>query len=127
MGVDPLCVRRKDLRQANEVDQGEREETQVDSLPEALPEEHGHVDAVGGEADEEEGGDDDGGLESVEEALSLHADKVVGVVPRDGCVQAQDDAAVWNTAHGLADVINYGWWERCCRLCQTGFLLQDCC
>ena len=94
LGVDPLGVNHEDLRQANEVDQGEREETEVDSLLEALPEEHGHVDAVGGEADEEESGDDDGRLESVKEALRCHADQVVGVVPRDGGVQAQDDAAV---------------------------------
>ena len=43
---------------AQEVDQGEREETEVDSVLEALLEEHGHVDAVGGEADEEEDGDE---------------------------------------------------------------------
>ena len=83
---------------AQEVDQGEREETEVDSVLEALLEEHGHVDAVGGEADEEEDGDEDGGLDSVKELLRLKTDEVVGVVPRDGRVDAQDDAVLWDTA-----------------------------
>ena len=80
-----------------QVDQGEREETEVDSLLEALLEEHGHVDAVGGEADEEEDGDEDGGLDSVKELLRLMTDEVVGVVPRDGRVHAQDDAVFWES------------------------------
>ena len=84
------------LRQ--EVDQVEREETEVDSLLEALLEEHGHVDAVGGEADEEEDRDQDGGLDSVSEELRLKTDEVVVVVPRDGRVHAQDDAVLWDTA-----------------------------
>ena len=82
-----------------QVDKSERKETEVDSLLEALLEEHGHVDAVGGEADEEENGDEDGGLDSVKELLRLMTDEVVGIVPRDGRVHAQDDAVVCNTAH----------------------------
>ena len=60
--------------------------------------EHGHVGAVGGEADEKEDGDEDGGLDSVKEELRLKTDEVVGVVPRDGRVHAQDDAVFWDTA-----------------------------
>ena len=48
-----------------------REKRQVDSLPEALLEEHGHADAVGGETDEVDGRDQDGGLDSVEQVLRL--------------------------------------------------------
>ena len=61
-------------------------------------EEHGHVDAVGGEADEEEDGDDDGGLDSLKEVLRFKTDQVVGVVPRDGYVHGKDDAIVRNSA-----------------------------
>ena len=60
-------------------------------------EEHGHVDAVGGEADEEEDGDDDGGLDSLKKLPRFKTDEVVGVVPRDGRVQAQDDAVLRDT------------------------------
>ena len=38
-----------------------------------------------------------GGLDSVKELLRLMADEVVGVVPRDGRVHAQDDAVLWET------------------------------
>ena len=93
-----VCVKCKDPYQRYEVDQSEREETEVDSLLEALMKEHGHVDAVGGEADEEEDRDEDGGLDSVKEELRLKTDEVVGVVPRDGRVHAQDDAVFWDTA-----------------------------
>ena len=61
-------------------------------------EEHGHVDAVGGETDEEEDGDEDGGLDSVKKELRLTADEVVGVVPRDGRVHAKDETVFWDTA-----------------------------
>ena len=88
----------KDNYQRHEVEECEREETEVDSLLEALLEEHGHVDAVGGEADEEEDGDEDCGLDSVKKELRLKTDEVVGVVPRDGRVHAQDDAVLWDTA-----------------------------
>ena len=71
LGVDPLRVDDKDDGEVDEVDEGERKETEVDSLPEALLEEHGHVDAVGGETDEVDGRDQDGGLDSVEEVLHL--------------------------------------------------------
>ena len=97
MSVKSLSIRYKSQSQRREVDEGEREETEIDSLLEALLEEHGHVDAVGGEADEEEDGDEDGGLDSVKELLRLKTDEVVGVVPRDGRVQAQDDAVLWDT------------------------------
>ena len=60
-------------------------------------EEHGHVDAVGREADEEEDRDEDGGLDPVKEELRLTTDEVVGVVPRNGRVYAQDDAVFWDT------------------------------
>ena len=60
-------------------------------------EEHGHVDAVGGEADEEEDGDEDGGLDSVKQLLRLKTDEVVGVVPWNGRVHAQDDAVFWES------------------------------
>ena len=96
--VELVRVKCKDNCQTQEVDQCEREETQVDSLFKALLEEHGHVDAVGGEADEEEDGDEDGGLDSVKELLRLKTDEVVGVVPRDGRVHAQNDAVLWYTA-----------------------------
>ena len=76
-----------------------REETEVDSLLDALLEEHDHVDAVGGEADEEEDGDDDGRLDSVKKILRLKADQVIGAVPWDGGVQVQDDAAVCSAGH----------------------------
>ena len=98
LGVNSFCVKRKDHCQSHDVHESEREETEVDSLLEALLEEHGHVDAVGGEADEEEDGDEDGGLDSVKEELRLKTDEVVGVVPRDGRVHAQDDAVLWDTA-----------------------------
>ena len=91
-------MKRKDHCQSHNVHKSEREETEVDSLLEALLGEHGHVDAVGGEADEEEDGDEDGGLDSVKEELRLKTDEVVGVVPRDGRVHAQDDAVLWDTA-----------------------------
>ena len=91
-------MKTKDHCQSHDVSESEREETEVDSVLEALLEEHGHVDAVGGEADEEEDGDDDGGLDSVKEDLRLKTDEVVGVVPRDGRVDAQDDAVLWDTA-----------------------------
>ena len=83
LGVDPFRLNHEDLRQADEVDEGEREETEVDFLLEALLEEHGHVDAVGGESDEVEGGDEDedSGNNSVKEVLRLQTDQVVGVVP----------------------------------------------
>ena len=48
-------MKTKDRCQSHDVSESEREETEVDSLLEALLEEHGHVDAVGGEADKEEG------------------------------------------------------------------------
>ena len=99
LGIDSFYVNHEDLRQADKVDEGEREETEVDSLLEPLFEEHGHVDAVGGEADEEEGGDDDGGLDSVKKILRLKADQVIGAVPWDGGVQVQDDAAVCSAGH----------------------------
>ena len=54
----------KDDGEVDEVDEGEREETEDDSLPEALLEEHGHVDEV-------DGRDQDGGLASVEEVVHL--------------------------------------------------------
>ena len=98
LGVNSFCVRSKDHCQSYAVHESEREETEVDSLLEALLEEHGHVDAVGGEADKEEDGDEDGGLDSVKELLRLKTDEVVGVVPRDGRVDAQDDAVLWDTA-----------------------------
>ena len=88
----------KDNYQRHEVEKCERGETEVDSLLEALLEEHGHIDAVGGEADEEEDGDEDGGLDSVKKELRLTADEVVGVVPRDGRVHAKDEAVFWDTA-----------------------------
>ena len=91
-------MKNKGERQTGQVDQGEREETEVDSLLEALLEEHGHVDTVGGEADEEEERKDDGSLNSVKELLRLKTDEVVGVVPRDGRVHAQDDAVFWDHA-----------------------------
>jgi len=53
-----------------------------------LLEEHGHVDAVGGEADEEEDGYKDCSLDSVKELLRLKTDEVVGVVPRNGHIHA---------------------------------------
>ena len=37
-------------------------------------------------------------LISVKELLRLKTDEVVGVVPRDGRVDAQDDAVLWDTA-----------------------------
>ena len=77
-------------------------------------EEHGHVDAVGGEADEEEDGDKDGRFNSVKEELRLKADQIIWVVPWDGLIHAKDDAvfsrtlfADWltpSTVHG--DVIS---------------------
>ena len=91
-------MKSKDHCQSYDVDECEREETEVDSLLEALLEEHGHVDAVGGEADEEEDGDEDGGLYSLKEVLRFKADQVDGVVPRDGYVHGQDDAIVRNSA-----------------------------
>ena len=97
LGVNSFCVKRKDHCQSYDVCESEREETEVDSVLEALLEEHGHVDAVGGEADEEEDGDEDGGLDSVKELLRLMTDEVVGVVPRDGRVYSQDDAVFWDT------------------------------
>ena len=108
---DLFCAKSKNQRQRQEVDQGEREETEVDSLLEALLEEHGHVDAVGGEADEEEDGDDDGVLDSVKKDLRLITDEVVGVVPRDGRVYSQDDAVFWDTVRWLADVVHCPWWR----------------
>ena len=99
LGVDSFYVNHEDLCQADKVDEGEREETEVDSLLDALLEEHDHVDAVGGEADEEEDGDDDGRLDSVKKILRLKADQVIGAVPWDGGVQVQDDAAVCSAGH----------------------------
>ena len=98
LGVESFCVKNKTERQTGQVDQGKREETEVDSLLEALLVEHGHVDAVGGEADEEEERKDDGSLNSVKELLRLKTDEVVGVVPRDGRVHGQDDAVFWDHA-----------------------------
>ena len=92
-------MKNKGERQTGQVDQGEREETEVDSLLEALLVEHGHVDAVGGEADEEEERKDDGSLNSVKELLRLKTDEVVGVVLRNGCVHTQDDAFLWDIVH----------------------------
>ena len=54
-------------------------------------EEHGHVDTVGGEADEEEDGDEDGELDPVKEELRLTTDHVFGVVPRDDHVHVKDE------------------------------------
>ena len=48
---------------------------------------------LAGEADEEEGWDDDGGLDSVKKILRLKADQVIGAVPWDGGVQVHDDAS----------------------------------
>ena len=95
LGVEKFYATYKNYCQAEAVDQGEREEIQVDSLLEALLKEHGHVDAVGRDADEEENGDDDGRFDFVKEELRLMTDQVVGVVPRDGRVHAQDDAVLW--------------------------------
>ena len=65
--VDALCVETEDHSQADEVREGEREETHVDPLAEALPEEHRHVDDVGRRPDDVEDGDEDGGLESADD------------------------------------------------------------
>ena len=62
-----VCVKSEDNCHRYEVDHGERDETDVDSLLEALLEEDNHVDTVGGEADDEEDGNDDGGHDSVKE------------------------------------------------------------
>ena len=91
-------MKSKDHCQSYDVDECEREETHINSLLEALLVEHGHVDAVGGEADEEEDGGDNGGLDSLKEVLCLKSDDVVGVVPWDGYVHGQDDATVRNIA-----------------------------
>ena len=88
LGVESFSIEHEDRAYVDEVDKSEREETHIDSLLEALLEGHGHVDAVGGEADEEEDGDEDGGLDFVKEELRLSTDKVVGVVPRDGGIHS---------------------------------------
>ena len=88
LGVESFSIEHEDRAHVDEVDQSEREETHIDSLLEALLEEHGHVDAVGGKADEEEDGDEDGGLDFVKEELRLSTDKVVGVIPRDGGIHS---------------------------------------
>ena len=98
------------------------EEAEVDSLLEALLEEHGHVDIVGGEADEEEDGDEDGELDPVKEELRLTTDHVFGVVPRDGHVHIKDDAVVWDSARRSVDVIRYNCpWCCCLCLCHGSF------
>ena len=99
LGVESFSIEHEDRAHVDEVDQSEREETEADSLLEALLEEDGHVDAVGGETDEEEDGDDDGGLDSVKELLRLKTDEVVGVVLRVGCVYANNNAVLWNAVH----------------------------
>ena len=91
-------MKSKDHIQRQQVDQSEREETEVDSLLEALLDEHGHVDAVGREADEEEDGDEDCYLDSVKKLPRLKTDKIAGSVPRSGRVYTQDDAVFWDTA-----------------------------
>ena len=98
LSVESFCVRSKSKCQRHDVNQSEREEAEVDSLFKALLEEHGHVDAVGGEADEEEDRDEDGGLDSVKKLPRLKTDEVVGVVPRDGRVYTQDDAVFCDIA-----------------------------
>ena len=67
----------KDDGEVDEVDQNEREETEADSLPEALLEKHGHVDAVGRETDEVDGRDEDGGLDSVEDVLVFYSSSIL--------------------------------------------------
>ena len=88
LGVESFSIEHEDRAHVDEVDQSETEETHIDSLLEALLEEDGHVDAVGGKADEEEDGDEDGGLDFVKEELRLSTDKVVGVIPRDGGIHS---------------------------------------
>ena len=85
--------------QADEIQEGEGEETHVDPLAEALPEEYRHVDDVGRGPDDIEDGDEDGGFDSVDEKLCLPADQVAGVVPRDSSVHPKDDAVLWDIIH----------------------------
>ena len=99
MRVDALGVETEDHSQADEVQEGEGEETHVDPLAEALPEEHRHVDDVGRDPDDVEDRDEDGGYESVNEKLRLLADEVPRVVPWDNGVHTQDDAVLWDTVH----------------------------
>ena len=76
VAVDALGVETEDHSQADEVQEGEGEETHVDPLAEGLPEEHRHVDDVGRRPDDVEDEDEDGGLESADEKLCLPADQV---------------------------------------------------
>ena len=89
--VDSFRIKGKDRRQIDEINQSEREETEVDSLFNVLLEEHGNV-------DEEEDGDEDGGPDSVKELLCLKTDQVVGVIPQDGRAYALDGTVSWDTA-----------------------------
>ena len=72
-------MKSKDHIQRRQVDQSEREETEVDSLLEALLEEHGHADTVGGEADKEEDGDEDCYLDSVKSCLASKPMRLLGL------------------------------------------------
>ena len=86
--VDALGVEDEEQSEVDEVEEGEREEAEVDSFFEALLEEHHHVDDVGRGSEEVEDGNEDGGFESVSEVLNLLAYQVPGVVPRDAGVDA---------------------------------------
>ena len=85
--------------QADEIQEGEGEETHVDPPAEALPEEHRHVDDVGRGPDDVQDGDEDGGFDFVDEKLCLLADQVPGVVPRDSGVHPKDDAVLQDIIH----------------------------